>query len=58
MDYVTVNKTAFMDLLRVKEEFDGIVESMELMTDKKFMESYQKAREQVKKGDFADWNAL
>jgi hypothetical protein len=58
MDYVTVNKTAFMDLLRVKDEFDGIVESMELMADKEFMASYKKARKQVEKGDFADWNAL
>ena len=58
MDYVTVNKTAFMDLLRVRDEFDGIVESMELMANKEFMESYQKARKQVKEGDFVDWNAL
>lgn len=58
MDYVTVNKTAFKDLLRVKDEFDGIVESMELMADKEFMISYQKARKQVKEKDFADWNAL
>ena len=55
---VTVNKEAIIDLIRMKEEFDLIVESLELMSDKEFMESYNKAKEQVKKKDFADWNEL
>ena len=58
MENVVVDKTAFMDLLRVKDEFDMIVESMELMAGKKFMESYRKARQQVKEKDFVDWNDL
>jgi len=58
MNTVTVNKVAFMDLIRVKEEFDGIVESMELMADKPFMASHSKARKQIKDRDFSDWNAL
>ncbi len=58
MENVTVNKAAFMDLLRVKDEFDMIVESMELMADKKFMESYQNARKQIKAREFTDWDAL
>ena len=53
-----VNRQAITDLVKVKEEFDAIVESIELMSDKKFMESYRKAKEQVKKREFADWNAL
>ena len=55
---ITVNKEAIIDLMRVKEEFDSIVESLELMADKEFMESYKKAKEQIKKRDFVDWNAL
>ena len=55
---ITVNKEAIMDLMRVKEEFDSIVESLELMADKEFMESYKKAKEQIKKRDFVDWNEL
>ena len=55
---ITVNKEAIIDLLRVKEEFDSIVESLELMSDKEFMESYKKSKEQIKKRDFADWNEL
>ena len=55
---VTVNKEAIIDLIRVKEEFDSIVESLELMVDKEFMDSYNKAKEQIKRRDFVDWNGL
>ena len=55
---ISVNKQAIFDLIKVKDEFDSIIESLELMADKGFMESYNKSREQVKKRDFADWNAL
>ena len=47
-----------MDLVKVKGEFDAIVESIELMSDKEFMDSYKKAKEQIKKREFDDWNAL
>ena len=57
MENITINKTAFMDMLRVKDQFDMIVESMEIMAGKVFMESYQKARKQVKERDFTGWNA-
>ena len=55
---VTVNKEAILDLVRVKDEFDSIVESLELMSDSEFMSSYQKSREQVKNRDFVDWDVL
>ena len=55
---ITVNKEAIMDLVRLKEEFDSIIESLELMSDEDFMESYRKAREQVKNREFDDWNDL
>ncbi|MBI2565286.1 hypothetical protein HYV79_04885 [Candidatus Woesearchaeota archaeon] len=58
METVLLNKQAIVDLVKVKEEFDVIVESIELMSDKEFMESYKKSKEQIKKREFADWNAL
>lgn len=58
METVQVNKQAILDLVKVKEEFDTIVESLELMGDKEFMTSYKKAREQVHKREFDDWHAL
>lgn len=58
METITVNKKAISDLIRVKEEFDSIVESLELMANPEFMESYRKAKQQIKDRDFDDWNKL
>ena len=55
---VTVNREAILDLVRVKDEFDAIVESLELMNNPEFVSSYKKAREQVKNRDFVDWDEL
>ena len=55
---VCLNRSAITDLIRVKEKFDSIVESIELMGDKKFVDSYKKAKAQIKTREFADWNAL
>ena len=55
---IQVNKQAIVDLVKVREDFDAIVESLELMSDKEFMKSYSKSKEQVKKREFEDWNAL
>jgi len=58
MEEVCINKSAIADLLRIRDEFDSVVESIELMGNKEFMASYKKSKEQIKKRDFADWNAL
>jgi hypothetical protein len=55
---VVVSRQAIIDLLKVKEEFDALVESIELVSDKEFMLSYKKAQEQIKNRDFVDWNVL
>lgn len=55
---VQINQEALEDLLRIKDEFDTVVESIELMGNKNFMESYKKAKEEIRKRDFVDWNAL
>ncbi len=55
---ININRSAIDDLHRVKEEFDSIMESIELMSNKEFMESLKRSDEQVKKREFADWNAL
>jgi len=58
METVIVNKQAIVDLVRMKEEFDTIIESLELMGDKEFIISYNEAKKQVKKREFDDWNEL
>ena len=55
---LTINKSAIADLLRLKEEFDSVVESIELMSNKEFMDSYKRAKEQIRKREFCDWDAL
>ncbi len=53
-----VKREAIVDLVRVKEEFDFIIESLELMSDSEFMSSYAKSKWQVEKREFVDWNDL
>ena len=49
---ITINREAFEDLMHVREELDAIVGSLELMQDKDFMESYKKAKEEIKNREF------
>lgn len=58
MESVTIDKKALANLVRLKEEFDLVVESLELMSDKDFMESHKRAKEQIKKREFANWDDL
>ena len=55
---IQINKQAIQDLVKVKNEFDTIVESLELMSNKEFMQSYEKAKNQIKNKEFVDWNEL
>jgi len=55
---ICVRKDAILDLVRVKNQFDSIIESLELMSDSDFMDSYRKSKEQIKKREFDDWNEL
>ena len=55
---VTINREASGDLVRIKEEFDTVMESLELMEDEEFMGSYKKAKEEIKNREFVDWNEL
>ena len=43
-----ITKEAVNNLINVKERFGAIVESIELMSDKNFMDSYKKSKEQIK----------
>ncbi|MBI2043310.1 hypothetical protein HYT25_02895 [Candidatus Pacearchaeota archaeon] len=58
MEKVNVSKSAINDLIRLKEEFDSVIESLELINDDKFMSSYKKSKEQIKKRDFDNWDEL
>lgn len=58
MEEICITKSAIEDLSRLTNEINDRVESLELMSDKKFMTSLKKARGQIGKREFADWNAL
>ena len=58
METIQINKEAIVDLVRLKDEFDSVIESLELMSDSEFMKSYNKSKEQIKNREFEDWNAL
>ncbi|MFW6014531.1 MAG: hypothetical protein ACOCQG_05120 [Candidatus Nanoarchaeia archaeon] len=45
-------------MIWLNDEFDAVIDSLELMADKDFMDSYNKSKEQVKKGEFVDWNEI
>ncbi len=58
METVQINKQAVVDLVKIKEDFDTIIESLELMSNKEFMNSYNKSKKQIKKREFENWNDL
>lgn len=55
---VTISRDALEDLIRIKEDFDVVMESLELIENEEFMESYKKAKEEIKNREFVDWDEL
>lgn len=55
---VIINANAIEDLVKLTNEINNRVESLELMGNKKFMNSLKKSKEQIKKRKFADWDAI
>ena len=49
-EVITIRKDAFEEMIRKKEEFDAIVESIELMNNLKVRESIKKSKEDIRSG--------
>jgi PHD/YefM family antitoxin component YafN of YafNO toxin-antitoxin module len=47
---ITINEDIFNEMIRKKEEFDAIVESIELMNNPEVQESIRKSKEDIKTG--------
>ncbi len=58
METIPINKQAIADLLVVQNQFNTIIESLELMGNREFMESLQKSKSQVANREFADFDEL
>jgi hypothetical protein len=55
---IAIKKSEIADLVKLANEMNDRVESLELMGNKKFLKSFKRAKEQIKKRDFANWDAL
>ena len=49
---------AFEDFIQLKEDFEVVMESLELMENEEFMVSYRKAKKELNNRDFVDWDEL
>lgn len=58
MEQIIMEREAFVNLMRLKEELDLALESIELMNNSEVMESLKKSEEQIKNRDFANWDEL
>ena len=47
---ITIRKDAFEELIKKKEEFDAVVESIELMNNPEVQEAVSKSKEDIKAG--------
>ena len=47
---ITISEDVFEEMIKKKEEFDAIVESIELMNNPKVQESIRKSKEDIKAG--------
>ena len=48
---ITIKKKAFDELIKKKEEFDAIVESIELMNNPEVQESLKQSKKDIKEGN-------
>ena len=58
METITIDKKALVDLIRLKEEFDLIVESLELAGDPELMESLRRSKKQIEKGELVNFDDI
>jgi len=44
--------------MRLKEKLETVMGSLELIENEEFVESYKKAKEEIKSREFVDWDAF
>ena len=47
---ITITKEAFQEMRKLKEEFDSLVETIEIMNDRELREGLKKSKRDVKEG--------
>lgn len=55
---IYMSRKVFEEIMEAKERLDSLMESVELMNDREFMESYRRAKKDIARGRFEDWEGL
>ncbi|MEK6885084.1 MAG: hypothetical protein AABY22_35965 [Nanoarchaeota archaeon] len=58
METITIERKVLVDLAKLAEEINDRIESLELMSNSEVMEGHKRAKEQIKRREFANWNDL
>lgn len=58
METITIERSAINEIAKLVSELEDRIESLELMSNPEVMEAHKRAKEQIKKREFADWNEL
>ena len=58
MEKISIDKNAITDLAKLANEINDRIESLALMSDSEVMEGHRKAKEQIKRREFANWDEL
>jgi len=58
MKTIKVDKKLIVDLVKLSEELNNKLESLELASDPEFMASLKKSKEQIKKGEVVEFDDL
>ena len=58
MEAVKIQREELMEIIRLISELNDRIESLELMSDPEVMEAHRRAKEQIKKREFANWDEL
>jgi len=58
METIHVDKKFIVDLAKQISELNDKMETLEILSNRKIMNSLKKSKQQIKKRDFANWNDL
>jgi len=58
MESVKINRNEIIELARLINEINDRIESLELMSDPEFVESFRKSKEQIAKGELGNFDDL
>lgn len=58
METVKIPRKELIEVAKIVSDLNDRIESLELMSDPEVIEAHKKAKEQIKKREFANWDEL